>query len=259
MTEMTQEEYYNALHQMLDFTIYIGKNCFPKKAKPPIDRRIVYATPLLIRALHKAHAIDVLIKNKLYDESEIMLRILIEISFIIVAIAEKPDFIEKYINSITEQKLANLKNLKHASEYKETLLSLPAHIDNEIKWLEEVKKKTKSKKLTIFDYAREAGLLAHYYSTYSILCSRVHSGPEDTQDYFTFDESTRTFNVKKPIIANADLTLFTATEAMLRIHKAYLKLHGVKHDKKINELENGHTFFNNLLFRKYKLNENIFS
>ena len=90
-----------------------------------------------------------------------------------------------------------------------------------------------AKGIRIVDYAREAGLLGDYYSSYSQLCSSVHSGPEDLEAYFHKDEQGHVVAVGPPKKENAEILLVSAVEAMIRILRAASTIFGVS----IHELE----------------------
>ena len=60
---------------------------------------------MLIKAMHKAHAINLLVSEGLLEESEIILRVLIEVSFITGAIENNPKFAVRYGHSAYAQRL----------------------------------------------------------------------------------------------------------------------------------------------------------
>jgi len=224
---VTKEQYHKALHDALDFCINIGKTCFPPSARIEQDNaptviKTMYCTSLLIRAMHKAHAINLLLNESMPDEARIMLRVLLETSFSVGAIVKRDDFSEKYVNDSKRQNLRYLKNLREATKYPETMYKIDGPIDELIETLTKEVKGTE--KIDVYDYAEQAGVLPLYYGPYSILCSSVHSGSSDIDSYIRKDVDGKAFHVGKPDEKDPDLIYFTAMESMKNILNWYATL-----------------------------------
>ena len=257
---MKKSEYKKVLHDTLDFCIYIGKNCFPKSYSTELDSdvqlRIMFSVPLINRALHKAYTINYLVKENLLEESEIILRSLLEITFTITAIANDSDFIKDYVNNMNISKMKNLKNLKNASVYKPCYYSLPEDIDQKINDLKEGIRKENIKELKIYQIAERANLLQLYRGVYSIICSSVHSGAEDVKDYFEEFLVDRKNVIQQPEKNNYDMIQFSAIECMIHVLQSFEKVHCVSVDK-VNELKSVYDEINAVIYRRYILKEDI--
>jgi len=104
---LSQQQLEKALAETLDHTIYLAKHGFRHVAVSSGQR--FCTAPLLIRAAHKAHALNVLVKERLMEEAETILRILIEVSFVIAAISKESAFVRRYAASAYVQKNESFK------------------------------------------------------------------------------------------------------------------------------------------------------
>ena len=104
---MTELE--DILSKTLDHTIYLSKTYLNNQSIGPTDAQKFCVAPLLIRSCHKAHSINVLVKERLIEEAETMLRILIEVNFVVGALCKESDFTREYGRSAWAQKRPNLK------------------------------------------------------------------------------------------------------------------------------------------------------
>lgn len=213
----------NALIKALDHTIWIGKKYFKTIHIDKTEFQKICVAPFLSRSARKAHAINTLIKERLIEEAESILRILIEISFVVCAISSDKEFAIKYGRSAWAQKKTELSSLLQGIKEMNPPPVGPeqiAHIEKQLADVSEKVKKLQAKKLQPKDYAAKAGLLADYFSTYSKLCSSVHSGPEDLERFFQKDIESGILRIGKPAEGRVDVLLWTAIEAHLRILKA---------------------------------------
>jgi len=215
---MTQLEF--ALSEMLDHTIYLSKRAFKHIQIGTREPQKLCIAPLSIRALHKAHAINILVKEGLFEEAQTILRILIEISFVIRAIKNDESFAFQYGRSAFVQKETYLKNLlKGHRELGEAILTheKTEQIESLLAKISTYVKRIKAKKITVRDYADASGLLAVYYTVYSDLSSTVHSGPEDVERFFSSDEEFQMLRIGPPKEGRKDVLFWIAIEAMIRI------------------------------------------
>lgn len=222
------------MRQLLDHTIYlahrafkvdhVAKLTFTDNRIRPAELQKMCASALLIRALHKAHSINLLTKEGLLEEAEIILRVLLEVSFVVGAVTKTPQFTARYGVSSFVERRRRVKAFLRATECFDGIPGVtPSIIKNAKKQIEAYDaaiKQLNAKALRIVDYAKEAGLLADYYSSYSELCSSVHSGPEDLEAYFHKDSSGKLVAIGPTAKSNAEILLATAIEAMVRILKA---------------------------------------
>ena len=252
---MTEQEYKNALHDTLDFSIFIGHHLCPNTADIK-DEKIHLKTScaaLFIRALTKAHAINVLIDNDLPEEASVILRVLIEIRFIICSIEKNTDLFNKYQNDLDIQNYLKLKDLGNAEKYPECLFKLDDSLKEK---LIEMSKKNKGKKtISIRDFAEKAELLGIYYSSYSILCRYIHSGPRDIKANFSI--VNKSLIVSRNNNIEYDIIYFSAIEAMNHIIQVMSRVFEVHYDK-VNELNDMYNELNSIMHKKYILKEKIF-
>lgn len=242
---MDEKTFLNGLKDLLDHTIYIGKTSFANISITPSEITKFCCVPLLIKAMHKAHAINLLVSEDLLEEAEIIERVLIEVSFIIGAIDKNPKFAIKYGKSAYAQKLRSLKNIQQGIGEKipnlEVSNSFQQALQKKIDLLKTKIKDEKLKDIKIYDYAKEAGLLAIYYSAYSKLCSSVHSGPEDLESYFSKEINGSILKISAPVKNNKDVILFSSIEAVIRILKSLSSIFSIESDnlKKAEEVYHG--------------------
>ena len=251
---MTKDDYKKVLHDTLDFSIYIGHNICPGKINTAEENHLlkVNCAALLIRALTKAHAINVLFQNDLGEEANIVLRVLIEIQFIICSIEKDDNNFKRYLADIGLQKFKSLKSLEHAAKYPECIFSMD---DSTKKKIGTMTKEFKGKRLlTIREHAENAGMLGLYYSSYSTLCKFVHSGPSEVQDHLHKKDEKLTVSRINRI--EPDLVIFSGIEAMKNILNCIARTFNHEYDK-LKQLNDIYLELNQLLYRKYILNEKI--
>lgn len=255
---MSEKTLTQHLHDLLDHTIYLGKTIFSGTSATPDETTKICCAPLLIKAMHKAHAINLLVSEGLLEESEIILRVLIEVSFITGAIEKNPKFALKYGRSAYAQKLHALKNIQNGINQNipnlEVSDTFRKNLEREIDYFRAKTKDEKIKEIKIIDYAKEAGLLGIYYSCYLRLCSSVHSGPEDLEPYFSTERNGSVLKISPPAKTNEEVILFTAIEAMIRILKSLSSLFSIQSEK-LREAEEVYQGVNSLLWEKLNPNE----
>jgi hypothetical protein len=251
---MKKDEYIKILHDTLDFSIFIGKNIFPKRLSVLDKSKLLkmHCFALLLRALTKAHAINVLYKNDLSEEANIVLRVLLEIQFIVCSIANDQSHFERYLSDLGLQKFKELKNLDQAGKHPECIFKIDEATKAKI--LELTPKYKGKKQLSIRDHAEKAGMLGLYYSSYSTLCGHVHSGPAEVANHFKVHSNNLT--ISRNYGADYDLVCFSGIEAMKNILNAISKVFSIEHEK-LQELNVIYHELNGMLYRKYILRENV--
>ena len=251
---MKKDEYNKIFHDTLDFSIFVGNNICPKSLSVDDENKLLkmHCGALLIRALTKAHAINVLYKNDLSEEANIVLRVLIEIQFVACSIVKDSGHFERYVSDLGLQKFKELKNLDHAGNYPECIFKIDDATKAKI--LEMAPKYKGKKQLTIRDHAEKACMLGLYYSSYSTLCGHVHSGPAEVLNHFTTNSSNLV--ISRNYGADYDLVCFSAVEAMKNILNAISKAFNVENEK-LQELNAIYPELNKLLYRKYVLRETV--
>ena len=215
---LSQQELEKALAETLDHTIYLAKHGF-RHAAVSSGQRFCTA-PLLIRAAHKAHALNVLVKERLMEEAETILRILIEVSFVITAISKEPPFVRRYTASAYIQKKRELQNwLAGNRALPRPILKADQveQLETQIRTLTAQIEKLGAKSISIKEYAEKAGQLAIYFINYSRLSSSVHSGPEDLERFMKKDSDRKLVAIGPPDPGRPDVVLWVGIETMVRI------------------------------------------
>lgn len=251
---MTKKDYEKALYDTLDFSIHIGHNICPDKINTVKENYLlkVNCAALLVRALTKAHAINVLYRNDLGEEANIVLRVLIEIQFIICSIEKDDNNFKRYLADIGLQKFKSLKALERATNYPECIFSMDDISKTKIS---KMTKEFKGKRLlTIRDHAENAGMLGLYYSAYSTLCKFVHSGPSEVLDHL--HKKNEKLTVSRINRIEPDLVIFSGIEAMKNILNCVARIFHHEYDK-LKQLNDIYVELNQLLYRKYILKEKV--
>ncbi len=210
----------HGLSDTLDHTIYLGNRSFKHLSIGLREPQKVCLAPLLVRALHKAHAINLLVKEGLFEEAQTILRVLIEVSFVMRAIQRDEEFAAHYGRSAFVQKEAYIKAiLKGDVELKGAFLndSDRQRMQADLGKLGKAIKHLGARKISVRDYAVAADLTSIYYTTYSELSSTVHSGPEDLERFFDIDEATQVLKIGNPKEGRKDILFWVAIETMLRV------------------------------------------
>jgi hypothetical protein len=220
---LSAEELEAVLTQTLDHTIYLAKHAFKHATLARHGPQRFCITPLVIKAMHKAHALNVLVKERLMEEAETILRILIEVSFVVGAIAKDHKFVSQYARSAYVQKRRELQNMLLGNRE----LPSPILTEDQVRQLDEQLvnlgdeiKKLNAKTISIKEYAKKSGLLAIYFINYSRLSSSVHSGPEDLERFMKKDAQRKLLSIGPPDPVRPDVLLWVGIETMVRILKA---------------------------------------
>ena len=218
----------HGLRETLDHTIYLAKRAFKECEVQHGDLQGLCVAALLMRAMRKAHTINVLTKEDLWEEAETILRVLLEVSFVVCAIAKTPEYSKRYAATAFLQSRKRAKNTLRATEFFERSSGLfPGVAENARSVIAACESRIAEigvRPIHVVDYAREAGLLRDYYSTYSALCASVHSGPEDLESYFHKDRSGKILAIGTSVPRETEAILATAIEAMSRILNAASKV-----------------------------------
>lgn len=252
---MTKTQFEKALHDTLDFSINIARDICPKlisRASENLELKITVSA-LMLRSMTKAHAINVLLASDLAEEANVVLRILIEIAFVVGYICKDEKHFRRFQEDLEYQKYLELKDIVKATDYPDCMYKVDS---SAVRKLEEMKPKFKKRqKLSVQATAEGAGMLGLYYSSYSTLCRFVHSGPSEVDDYLSIQNGRMKLSRSNRV--EVDLVLFSAIEAMKSILNFTATVHSSKSEKldQINEIYTG---FNQILYDKYMLKKEIF-
>ncbi|MEY2536361.1 MAG: hypothetical protein QOG67_101 [Verrucomicrobiota bacterium] len=218
------------LSQVLDHTIYLAKHAFQHVTVKTNGAQRFCIAPLVIKAMHKAHAINILAREKLIEEAEIVLRILIEVSFVVGALAKERTFVSQYARSAYVQKKRELQSLLRGTAEMPTPILTADQVGKlkaQLTKLDESIHKLGAKPISIREYAEKSGMLAIYFINYSRLSSSVHSGPEDIDRFIKNDADRKLLSIGPPDPGRPDVLLWVAIETMIRILKAASDIFGL--------------------------------
>jgi hypothetical protein len=255
LPQLSPEELEPVLSQVLDHTIYLAKHAFQHVTLRTNGPQRFCIAPLVIKSMHKAHAINVLVKENLIEEAEIVLRILIEVSFVVVALAKDRTFVSQYARSAYVQKKRELQSwLRGDRELPTPILSIDQarELEAQLVKLSEAIKKLDAKPISIREYAERSGLLAIYFINYSRLSSSVHSGPEDIERFMKKDADRKLLSIGPPDPGRPDVLLWVAIETMTRILKAASDVFGLSIIG-LNKVENFYRGMSTLMLTEMKI------
>jgi uncharacterized protein DUF5677 len=217
---MTDEELERLLAEVLDHTIYLAKGAFQHVAITHSARQRFCVAPLVVKALHKAHALNLLVKERLMEEAETILRILIEVSFVIGAIARDAEFVPVYARAAFVQKRRELQQFVLGNRELPRPILTPEQVEDLEKRVAELAliiKRIGARSISTKEYAERAGLLALYHINYSRLSASVHSGPEDIDRFIKKDAERNLLAIGAPDVGRPDVILWVGIESMVRV------------------------------------------
>ncbi len=227
---LSAEEREKHLSKVLDHTIYLAKGAFQHAALLTNTAQRFCIAPLVIKSLHKAHALNLLVKERLVEEAETILRILIEVSFVIGALMKDRTFVAQYARSAYVQKRRELHNWVLGNQQLPMPILKPDQVrelEEQIERLTTIIKEHKIKAISIKEYAEKCGLLAIYFINYSRLSSSVHSGPLDIDKFMKKNAEERLLSIGPPDPGRPDVLLWVGVETMVRILKSASAVFGL--------------------------------
>lgn len=185
-----------------------------------IERAIVYhwcLAALFIRALSTFQSIYILSKKGITAESNVLLRTLSEIQYIVIAIEHNHELAKDYLGQEAIERKKLFKNVKKWPEQ----LSKSIKVNDIIDKLEELSKEIhihKLRKYTISNWAERANMLPNYETFYSLLCLSSHANIADVRKHFVLDKNgiLSTFKWGPDIDAIPEVMLATL-QTMLQI------------------------------------------
>jgi hypothetical protein len=176
---------------------------------------------LYIRALSTYQSIVLMSKKGITNESNVLLRSLFEIQYIIIALSKHPNLVKEYL----AQEAIEMKKILKNSEKWHNKIKFIELSELEMKY-HEVNKLIdlhKLKKYTVKNFAERADLLMDYEINYSILCLSGHSNIYDIKKHFILDDNGIITSFKwGPDDNSLQTILRMATEIMFRITRSLL-------------------------------------
>lgn len=227
---LSPDELEDLLSKVLEHTIYLAKGAFQHLTFTMNTGQRLCIAPLVIKGMHKTHALNLLVEERLFEEAETILRILIEVSFVIAALANDRTFVAHYAKSAYVQKRRELQNwLLGNQELPRPILNQDQvrELEQQIVKLTGSIKEYNAKAISIKEYAQRCGLLAIYFINYSRLSSSVHSGPVDIDRFMKKNADRKLLSIGPPDPGRPDVLLWVGIETMVRILKAASEVFGL--------------------------------
>lgn len=141
---------------------------------------------LFSKIITSYQAIIIILNHGLPNEACVLLRSLMESTFLIIASCKDENFYKDYIKSHHYQRMNLLKNTinSFSKDSNNQLL-----MDHEIDDIKKEYKESEKFKLNIRKIAKKAGLEDYYITNYWILSLSTHVSPISTEQYLTFIEN----------------------------------------------------------------------
>lgn len=179
---------------------------------------------LFCKCITSYQSVILILSYGLPNEAEVLLRSLMESTFILHACCNEEDYYKDYLKSHECQRLHLAKNI--LSNNISIDLS-PSFSEKEITDVENKYKQLQKYKLNFREIARKAGLEYYYLTQYWNLSLSAHNSPRSTEHYIRLDENKEPFFsiipkmdgdvVKIVVILSSDLILKT----LEKLHNYY--------------------------------------
>jgi hypothetical protein len=170
---------------------------------------------LLVRAVSNFQGIILLIERGMKNESETLLRCLLEIEFAARAILKNPKFALDLVNNDLFDRKRCLNACTRSKDLKQEEIQLARKKVGEI--IRQIKR-MKLKEITTRDMAKKADLIGLYDSAYRKLCGSIHAGVHSLEQYL---ETNKSGEINRflwgPDTVGIDIVLLTAAESILYI------------------------------------------
>lgn len=179
------------------------------------DRRQVLLLTLTQKSMTEYQSVIILSERGLPGEARALLRVLLEVTFRIVAMAKKAELAEAYVaeDQVRRRKLINkfkmLSESLQTNGNREELERVLAEVSERIQE-DEIRENTTQ------SYAKHAGLEDFYNSAYSILSDAVHVNVRELEEALTLDEAGKLIGFTYgPSDSDLTVNLLTAAEALI--------------------------------------------
>lgn len=211
------------------FSFANDANQFANKHKFDFDftycRRDIVLSSSLSRILTSFQSSIILLSFGLLNEAEVVLRSMMEATFILVACCTNNNFHEDYIKSFHAERQKIVKNI-HSENISDFLKQ---DIDED--YFNELKAKCKNesiKKITVKELAVKANMRHYYYVPYWSLSLASHVSPKSAEKYITIEPNDNIYIemwsepnpsfIKEIIITGTDL-LFRSLTTLYNFYK----------------------------------------
>ena len=165
-------------------------NCFVNKHKFDFgfkyNQRDIAISSSLSRILSSFQASILLCSYCLFNESEVVLRSMMEATFILVACCKKDDFYKSYIKSFHAERLRVARNINLGNISDFLKMSITEDYFNELKYKCE---QDKIKSIKVLEIAQKAEMEYYFYGPYWFLSLAVHVSPKSAEKYFNIESN----------------------------------------------------------------------
>jgi hypothetical protein len=215
----------------------------------PADAQEFLLAALLPRALTTFQAAVILGERGLVQESQVALRTLLEVTFKARAIARDRKFAEDYIRADVVHRENFLKKFRRLTPTEERL----ATQESNQTLLDETSQRVKAEKirdLTVEDYAKAAGLIDLYYSTYTILSQYAHVNVGTLDQTLDIDAEGNLIGMKYGFDdKELDHILLTAAEVLILILEATFSVIDVPTGNEIRAIHDEFRMLHDKIFK----------
>ena len=197
---------------------------------------------LFARCLELFQATYILVSHGMSPSANIMLRSLMETTFILCGTAKDDEALEAYVVNGERERLRITNKILADQDY--TFSKIRVGVLQGIKKeLDEKMKKQKIRKFSTKDFAKKAGLHSWYLTAYAKTSWAVHATIRDMEQYLVLNETENLRSIKfVPTNEDAVTVLSTACNAMIISLGEFLSLFGAdtamadEHSKELERL-----------------------
>lgn len=188
--------------------------------KIKIERSLIHQwclAALFIRALSNYQAIYILAKRGMTAESRVLLRTLTEIQYIVIAIENKNELAIDYLGQEAIELRELFKKTKKWPNEIPSSISIQEIIDK----LKELEKEIENhiiRKISVSNWAENAGMLANRETYYNFLCYASHANIIDIKKHFIYNDKGSLASFKwGPSIDDIPEVMLSTLQTMLKI------------------------------------------
>lgn len=150
------------------------------------NQRDIVISSSLSRILTSFQASILLCSYCLFNESEVVLRSMMEATFILVACCKEDDFYRSYIKSFHAEKLRVTKNIHRGNISDYLKMSITERYLDELKYKCE---QEEIKSMKVLEIAEKAKMEYYYYSPYWWLSLSAHASPKSAEKYINIESN----------------------------------------------------------------------
>lgn len=200
----------------------------------------VIAAALFVRILGFYQASLLLSERGMINESKVILRSMLNATFIICAITNSEEVLQDYVKEDIHHRIKALRKIKDNPHFfnQEFYKEVENEVNNLLDQLVRERDEHKPKKLTVQYLAKKANMLDFYNTAYSLFSDTEHASARDLEQYLILNEKKEIKGFKwGPSVAGIDRLLLTAIETLTYAIQCIEKIFDIKesHIKRIIE------------------------